>query len=288
MRTMKPLSILVILVLILPTLAVAQDGPVVWLSMVQAREGQSEALTRIIIEHNSALYGALMEQGAVQLWGVAQPIVHRPGMDYSHVEFAVFTNWAGADVFMGTFMASLQAMSEEERQARQEEWQSAVVPGTHYDVINRGVHLGGTPEGRPGYLYLAYLKARPGADVMAYYEEVSVPLFEELSAAGQIGHFGLEVQEIHSDPSWSHVVWYEMPNLAAEDAVHAAMDAAEAARTDEENAALQARVAATIDLDAHWDQIMLVTHWDDGSGASEGDSDGGMGGGGENSGAGGK
>ena len=55
-------------------------------------------------------------------------------------------------------------------------------------------------------------------------------------------------------------------DLATRDVVGAAYDAAEAARSAEENAAIRERWRDTMDPEGHSDQILLILHHKQGSG----------------------
>ncbi len=66
-----------------------------------------------------------------------------------------------------------------------------------------------------------------------------------------------------------------MPSLAAYDAVGAAFDAAEQARSEEENKALMGKWMEALDLEAHHDRIVVVTHYGGGGGGEEEAGEGG-------------
>ncbi|MDH3405104.1 MAG: hypothetical protein OEP45_15905, partial [Acidobacteriota bacterium] len=127
--------------------------------------------------------------------------------------------------------------------------------------VNRGVHVGGASQGRPSYMNLAFFKAKPAADAMGRFQEYVQPILEKLSAEGEIGRFGVEVPELHGDPSWSHVFWYQTPGLGGRDAFHAALQAADEARGEAEAAAMRERWGETFESEAHWDEILAIVHW---------------------------
>jgi len=261
MNVKKLLCTTIVLALALPALAAAAEGPIIWLSFGKAQRGQSDAYTQAIVKNNSSLYDKLMGEGSVLEWGVAQPINHFPDMSYTHVEFVVFANWAGVNSFVTHFMAGMMAMSEEERTSTQAEFDAVVEPGSHYDVVERGLFIGGTSQGRPGYLNIAFYNAKPGADFMGLFKEYAVPVLDQLSTAGKIGTYGVEALELHGgDPGWTHLVWYESQGLGARDDFSAAWDAAEAVRSAEENAAMGAKFEAAMDS-GHFDQVLAVVHY---------------------------
>jgi hypothetical protein len=261
MNIRKLLCTTIVLALVLPALAVAAEGPIIWLSFGKAKRGQSDAYTQAIVKYNSPLYSKLMAEGSVLEWGVAQPINHFPNMTYTHVEFVVFANWEGVNSFVTHFMAGMMAMSEEEKGASMAAFDAAVEPGSHYDVVERGLFMGGTSQGRPGYLNIAFYNAKPGGDFMGLFEEYGKPVLDKLSTDGKIGTYGVEAMELHGgDPGWTHLVWYESQGLGARDDFSAAWDAAAAARSAEETTAMGEKFDATVGP-GHFDQVLAVVHY---------------------------
>lgn len=275
----KGLTIALAALLLVPALALAQEEAaepefVLWLNFMKAKPGQGDALVGLLMEEDAKHFDPLIDSGAAVEWGIALPIVHDGDMPYSHLEWVTFANWAGADTFMKNFMEMQGSRSEEERKAAQERYEAAVVPGSHADTILRVIHLGQGSGGRPGYIHAGFYKARPGKSGPAkeFYAELAVPVYDQLVADGAILNYGLDVPTVHRDEPWTHVGWYASENLASRDAVSKAFNAADAARSEEENKELMQRWADIFEPEAHSDQIFLVVHYKSAGGAG-GDSE---------------
>ncbi len=240
-----------------------ESNPIIWVSFVKAQRGKSTALTQNIAQTDGPIFDQLMADGKLLGWGVGQPINHWPGDDWTHAQWATFPGWEQVNEFIGAFMATQATKSEEEKKAQQEEWESLVVAGSHYDAVNRSLILepGGSTQ-RPTYLNIAFYKAQPGqaGELQKIFEEHGVPVLKKLQDEDVIGGFGLYTAELHGDYSWSHVVWYMMPGLGARDAVREALEAAEAARSEEENKAMMERFEKVFVPEAHQDRILVLTH----------------------------
>jgi hypothetical protein len=254
--------------------ALAQDqdqDSYIWINFLTAQPGQGDALTQLLIEEDTKTFDPLVESGAAVGWGVAMPVVHDEDVSFTHVEWISFVGWAGADAFMGKFMEMQQAKSEEQRKAEAEKWETLRVRGSHYDSINRSIHVGQAQGGRPGYIHLGYYTAKVGKmdDAKSFYDDVAVPVYDKLVADGKILNYGLHVQAVHRDQTWTHMGWYSSNNLAARDDVGAAFDAAGEARSEEENAEIGKRWAEVFVPEAHSDQILLVVHYKSASGDGE-------------------
>jgi hypothetical protein len=263
-KTFKVLSV-VFLFMAVGAVAIAdshEEKPIyVWISMIQAKPGQSQALTGYMIEEGMKNYDPLVASGAAADWGVAMPIVHDGNDPYSHVEWVAFMGWEAVDAFMGAFMAKQQSMSPEEMAAADEKWQSMVVDGSHSDQINRSIHIGSSSPVKGSYIHLGYFSAKPGkaSAVKDVWGEFAAPIYDQLIADGSILNYGLHVPAIHRGENWTHLAWYLSENLAARDAVGNAFDAAEAARSEDEAKAWQSRMMETFERE-HEDQILVVAH----------------------------
>ena len=252
------LTLLAIAALLTPATAIAQapDGPpiYVWINQLKAQPGQSDALIGMMIQQGTEAYEPLLASGAALNWGVGLNVVHDGGDATSHVEWVSFVGWEAMDQFMAAFMAKRQSMSPEELAAEAELWDSTVVDGSHFDVINRSVHLGGNLEGRPNYIHLGYFEAKPGKEgaVMDLYKNFAAPAFDQVAANGDIIAYGLHAPAVHRSYPWTHMSWYSAETLAARDAVDAALgmpDAETQARMEE------------VFTDRHEDQIVMVVHF---------------------------
>ena len=266
------LTVALAALLLVPGAVLAQDQPAyIWINQIKAQPGQGDALIKMWVEEDSKVFNPLVDSGQALDWGVAMPVVHDGDDPYSHVQWISFAGWAGADAFMGKFMEMQQAKSDEEKTAMAEKWQSAIVAGSHADMINRSVHLGSGSPGTGGYIHIGYYTAKPGksSEAKKFYDDVAVPVYDQLVADGKIFNYGLHVPGIHRAESWTHMGWYWSADLATRDVVSAAFDASEEARSEDENKAIGERWAETWDPEGHSDEILMVVHHYAGGGGGE-------------------
>lgn len=279
MKTRQFLTLALAAALLLAPLAVHADSheqpamPLTWLSYIKAQTGMSGQLGMHLAENGAKIYDPMMASGEILTWGVAQPINHHPGDDWTHVEWATFRDWAAVDAFIGNFMAMQGAKAPEQLMEEQEKWYSLVVPGSHHDEIVRHLVVKRGDGGRPGYYTLGWHTAKMGGKVKELFEANAVPVLDKLLADGAIGAYGLATAELHGQRSGTHMFWLAMPNLAAYQTVNKAFEAAEKARGEEEQKALMAQWVETLDLPKHHDRIIAVTHWGTGGGGGDGGGD---------------
>ena len=244
--------------------AMAQDAPgYIWINSMKAMPGQGDALIKLIIEESAKSYDPLVESGAAHAWGLAMPVVHDGDDAASHIEWIVFNGWAGADAFMKNFMESRRSMSAETMAAQEAKWEGVVVPGSHSDLIVRGIHTGSGKPARPGYIHVGYYQSRPGKfeDTNKLYKELAAPVYDKLVADGTILNYGLDTPEVNRGQKWTHMTWYASKDLATRDVVRKAFDAATAARTKEQNEAFGKRFNESLDSAGRSDQILMVVHY---------------------------
>lgn len=195
---------------------------------------------------------------------MAQPINHTPSDGFTHVEWVTFRDWAGIEAFIQAFFAAQAAKTPEQMASEEAAWQAATVHGSHWDSIFRHVdfHTAGAEGPRPQYLSLSYYRARPGEEskVADLYGRAVAPVFQELMAEGVVGGYGLAVEELHSDPSWTHMGWSSMSSLASQDTIDAAFAAADAARSEDETKEIESSTRELFEPGSHWDRILVNVH----------------------------
>lgn len=244
--------------------AFAEEGnpAYLWVTCIKAKPGQGDALAGEMVKEDAKIFDPLVASGAAWEWGIAMPVIHDGGDACSHYEWVVFNGWAGADAFMKKFMELQQAAGPEERKAMADRWDALTVPGSHADFITRSVHMGGGKPQRATYIHLGYHKANPGRynELESGYKKYIAPVYDKLVADGTVISYGLETPEIHRGESWDFMTWWKSSSLAARDAVDAAFDAANAARTEEERKAMREGARENIDWSGHADQVLVVVH----------------------------
>ena len=282
MKRRQLLALSLLAGLLLAPLAASADQhemapkPLTWLSYVQSQTGKSNQLSQYLAKNGAETYDALMADGHIITWGVAMPVNHWADDDWNIVEWVTFRDWAAVDTFMQGFMARQMAKSLEQMMAEQKEWLSLVEPGSHYDEILRHMVVVPAPEaGRPGYYNLTWVPVKPGKGpaLKKLWQENVQPTLAEMQGAGKVGAFGLAAAEIHDGTGSQALFWSALPNLAAREAIDAAMAAAAAKRGEEAQKQLMESFNSLVDLPGHHDRLLLVTHYG-GSGAGEAAAEG--------------
>lgn len=278
MRQALGLSLMIGLLLV-PAVASADNHemapkPLTWLSYVQSQTGKSMPLAQNIATSGAKIYDGLMADGHILTWGVGMAVNHRPDDDWNIVEWVTFRDWAAVDAFMQAFMGMQMAKSPEDMAAEQKEWLSLVEPGSHYDEIHRHMVVVPSDGPPPGYFSLTSVPVKPGQgqNLKKLWEANVQPTLAELQAAGTIGAFGLAADEIHDGSGSNFLFWTALPNLAARDAVDAAMEADAKERGEEAQKKMMMDFYGAADFSAHADRIIMVTH-SGGGGGGEGGAD---------------
>lgn len=284
MKRRQLLVLTVLAGLLLAPLAASADShemgpkPLTWLSYVMSQPGKGSDLTQHLAKSGAKIYDGLMADGHILTWGVAMPINHRAGDDWNVVEWVTFRDWAAMDAFMQAFMGMQMAKDPEQLMAEQKEWMSLVEPGSHYDEIVRHMVVARAPEGAapPAYFSLTWVPVKPGQSgpLKNLWQENVQPTLAALQADGKIGAFGMAAAEVHDGSGPTAMLWTALPNLAARDAVDAAMEADAMKRGEEAQKQMMEKFASMVDFGGHHDRILLVTH-NGGAGTGEGGEGGG-------------
>jgi hypothetical protein len=204
------------------------------------------------------MYDEMLENGTFSSWGIAIPINHNPTDKWNYMLWATMSGWADVQTLQGGFMGLFASRTPEQMAENQKLYDEATVDGSHHDVIIRHhVHEVLAPgEGEPPkYFHISYWKAAPqGYDAMIdFYKDNVAPIMAEHKASGAVASYGISTQELHADPSWTHVTWYLVSDLATIDAVGTSLD--EGMDKD-----AVANIMPMMDYEAHWDQVLMIVH----------------------------
>ncbi len=249
------------------SLAVAQkddSGSIVWFSLMQSKSGKGMDLVQATVKHDAAMYDELLESGAIMSWGIAIPINHRQEDTWNHLLWVDLADWSKVGDLQAGFMKLFASRTPEQSKKIEAEFKAAVEEGSHFDWLAKN-ELWISAEGGdvPRYFGMGYWRAKPGSadTVTEFYKKTVAPIYGKLLADGVISGYGLMLQDLHTDPSWTHIGWYAMSGLGAVDKVKKAL---QAGLKDVD----MSPVMEAMEPGGHWDQILLIAHL---GGSSEGD-----------------
>ena len=255
------LTMVTMLVLGLAPLATAEEGPgpITWLSFETTKSGKSRDLIGATIKEDGPMYDELLANGTLTSWGIAIPIAHNAKRDHmNYMLWATMDGWSRVGELEAGFMKLFASRTPEQMAEGQKLYDEATVDGSHHDVIIRHhVHEVPAPgEGTPPkYFHISYWKTAPqGYDAMTeFYKDNIAPIMAPLQASGAVASYGISTQELHADPSWTHVTWYLVSDLEAIDTVSQALDAG----LDKDAVA---EIMPMMDWEGHWDQVLMIVH----------------------------
>jgi hypothetical protein len=123
------------------------------------------------------------------------------------------------------------------------------------DWVTRDIVLADGPLPPAGTLPVTrfnFIKVKPGkaADYRAAWEKYNKPVYDQLLRNGAVLAYGLAVEEVKTDGTWTHFAWYAAKSMEAFDKVRAAFQADRARRSQEERDAISALFGSLTDADA--------------------------------------
>jgi hypothetical protein len=257
---MKRTTILSIaLVLALSPLAAADDHwgeAVSWLALEKTKSGKSRDLIGAAIQTDGPMYDELLAAGKLESWGIAIPINHSPDDNFNYMLWATMPSWEQVGDLQAGFQKMFSNRSPEEMAAAQKLYQESTVAGSHHDwIVRHHIRRYADSDVQPQYLVMSYWKAKPGKEdqMTAIFKRSVAPVFDRLLEEGTLLGYGITTQELHTDPSWSHVSWTSISDLSA-------METVDEALMSSLNEVDMAAFVSVSDWSAHRDQIMLIVH----------------------------
>jgi hypothetical protein len=209
----------------------------------------------------------MMADGVVLAWGVQTSILREPGSPTHFIWYAV-ADWASVEKVQNAMAAQVKKLNEEGAKGGATKkgatpnaslnarlMEAADVSKTR-DYLTRDVVFavtsGAPPEGLLPYARYNFVKVKPGkgSEYRKIWEKYNKPVLDKLLADGTVLAYGLSVEEIRTEGSFTHFTWYDTKDLAAMDKIRAAFIADRDQRSQEEQEAITHAFSSVLDLDA--------------------------------------
>jgi hypothetical protein len=209
----------------------------------------------------------MMADGVVNAWGVSTPLLRQPGGPTHMIWYAV-ENYAAVEKVEGAMRAQIAKLTEEASKsgATKRGTTATATPMARLaevadisktrDFLTRDIVFGLNPavaaEGLLPYTRYNFVKVKPGkaAEYRKAWEKYNKPILDKLLADGTVLVYGLAVEDIRTEGSFTHYTWYLMKDLASMDKIRAAFIADRDRRSQEEQDAITHLFANLTDLDA--------------------------------------
>lgn len=208
----------------------------------------------------------LMADGVVLAWGLETSILRHPGENTHFIWYAV-NDWAGIDKVETAMRAQIAKLNEEGTKGTATKKGAAPMSlnarladtvdlSKARDFITRdlviGFSSGAPPEGVLPYTRYNFVKVNPGkgSQFRKLWEKYNKPVLEKLAADGTIMAYGLSIEDVRTEGSFTHYAWYAMKDLASMDKIRAAFVADREHRSQEEQDAIAEAFGSVLDLDA--------------------------------------
>jgi hypothetical protein len=257
---MKRITVLSIaLVVALSPLAAAEDHrpeAMSWLALETTKSGKSRDLIGAAIKNDGPMYDELLAAGKLESWGIAIPINHSPDDTFNYMLWATMPSWKEVGDLQAGFQKMFSTRSPEQMAAGQKLYQESTVAGSHHDwIVRHHIRRYAESDVQPQYLVMSYWKAKPGHEeqMTTIFKRSVSPIFDQLLEDGTLLGYGITTQELHTDPTWSHVTWTSISDLSA-------MGAVDEALKSSLNEVDMAAFVSVNDWGAHRDQVLLIVH----------------------------
>jgi hypothetical protein len=241
--------------------AAAQDPsePLTWVLSVTVKPGKLGDLEKAAQKYDKPVFEKLVADGSIASYGLACQMVGPPSE--SCLYWATAADWSGLGKVEKAFDDSRKGMKEDEQKAMMDAFLGVTVPEKETSFVVRHVVFNGAPGGAPKYLMRHVFNVNPGKGRAAVnmYKEYNAPVYQKLLEDGVIEGYGVAVPDIHVGTAWTHTMWTMFSDLSQVDAIDRAFEAADEARSESVNEALDASWMQMHDRDAHWDSLMRIS-----------------------------
>lgn len=200
----------------------------------------------------------LMAEGVVQAWGIEVPILRMPGQP-THMVWITVNDWAGLSKVQNGIEAQFAKLAAEEAKTRQkttaQRMKEVFDPTKTRDWLTRDLVSGyGTkmPANPLPYARYFFTKVKPGkgGEYRKVWEKYNKPVLEKLVADGVVMAWGLSVEEVRTEGSFTHYTWVGVAQMSDWDKVRAAFIADRDGRSKEQQADISDAFNKLTDADA--------------------------------------
>lgn len=200
----------------------------------------------------------LMAEGVVQAWGIEVPILRMPG-NPTHMVWITVNDWAGVGQVQKGIEAQFVKVAAEEAKARTkttaQRMKEVFDASKTRDWLTRDLVSGygsKMPKDPLPYARYFFTKVKPGkgAEYRKVWEKYNKPVLDKLVADGVVMAWGLSVEEVRTEGSFTHYSWVGVAEMGDWDKVRDAFIADRNRRTPEEQMAISDAFNDLTDADA--------------------------------------
>lgn len=259
-RSRFTFAIATMVVILLPLLAAAQEEamPLTWAGLFNVKPGADMLFEKTFDTYEKPLLDQLVADGKATSWALGYELAGPGGFDL--VVWINAPGWAGIGDIEAMFESRYEGMSEEDLATMIEDWTAAVEPEGDRTLLLRHKVFKGNPEAEFKYLRLSHytVKSGHGDDLMKMYKSFVAPVYDQLLEAGVISGYGIAVQAVHSDTSFTHEAWVTVNSLSNFDEVDKAFDEAWEEISDGDGVARDIAFMKIVQQDSHFDRLIRV------------------------------
>ena len=242
------------------SLAAQQSQPLTMWSEYTVQPGKEEEFMNLVKTVGAPVRDKLMAEGVVQAWGVEVPLLRGPGQSTHTVWFTV-NDWDALGKVRSAMADQFAKMAAEDAKAKKPPMTMAQRAREILDMsktrdwLTRDLVSGyGTKMPKDALPYARYFftKVKPGksAEYRKTWDKYNKPVLEKLTADGVVMAWGLGVEEVRTEGSFTHYTWIGVAEMGDWDKVRAAFTADRERRSEEERTAIADAFNDLTDADA--------------------------------------
>ena len=220
--------------------------------------GQDDGFMALVKTVGAPVRDKLMAEGVVQAWGIEVPMLRMPGSP-THTVWVSVNDWAGVGKVQSAMADQLAKLAAEEAKTRQkttaQRARETFDTTKTRDWLTRDLVSGyasNMPQGVLPHTRYFFTKVKPGkgAEYRKTWEKYIKPVLDKLTADGVILAWGLGVEEVRTEGSFTHFTWVATGNMSDWDKIRAAFAADREHRSEKEREAISDAFNDLTDADA--------------------------------------
>ena len=243
------------------SLAAQQSQPLTLWYDYTVNPGKDEDFMTLVKTVGAPVRDKLMAEGVVQAWGIEVPLLRGPEQP-THLIWVTVNDWAGVGKVQSAMADQLAKLAAEEAKAGKKPAMTTAQRAREVfdatktrDWLTRDLVSGYAskmPKDALPYGRYFFNKVKPGkgAEYRKVWEKYNKPVLDKLVADGVILAWGLSVEEVRTEGSFTHFTWIAAAEMGDWDKLRAAFVADRDRRSEEERSAISEAFNDVTDADA--------------------------------------
>ncbi len=224
-------------------------------------QSESKLFEELFTKYQKPVLDGFLADGTLVEWGFDTAAIHT-AEGYTHSRWIAAESRANVEKAIMGIMAVFEKMPADQRTKINKDFDRMIKK--HRDSLVETSDYQAKPGlFTKGYIVVSTFQAQPGkgSDLAKYWAKSQKPVYDQLFRDGVIMSYGVDHELFHTEEPGAMFVWYVIADMAAEDKVDQAFNAARDKLSQEERDAQRKAMDELTKREKHRDSLSLIRYY---------------------------